>query len=135
MNDKALGAKKTGLERALTAENSRNSAEKLPRPEEIMYISVKNGGGSLISGRIKAYLEQHGAGSGGAILIEERHKDLVNRAIEAIDRAAVSAAKKSPLDLIAYDVWECAQALGEITGRNVTDDVIDMIFSKFCLGK
>lgn len=135
LNEEALCAYKTGLERALTAENSRISAEKLPRPEEIMYISVKNGGAALISGRIKAYLEQHGAGSGGAILIEERHKDLVNRAIEAIDRASVSAAKKSPLDLIAYDVWECAQALGEITGRNVTDDVIDMIFSKFCLGK
>ena len=108
------------------------------KPEEnreVVFISVKQGGAADISDLIAAYLERNGAGSGGAILTGERHKALVDRAIAAIDRATASAKQGQPLDLIAYDVWECANALGEITGRNVTDEVIDTIFSKFCLGK
>lgn len=104
-------------------------------PGEILYISVKNGGAAAISDKIREYLEKHGAGNGGSILTGERHKALIDRAILSIDRAILSAEEKRPLDFIAYDVWDCANALGEITGRNVTDDVVDMIFSKFCLGK
>jgi tRNA modification GTPase len=121
----ALAAYKTRFEAEITPENS----------AETVYISVKQGGAAEITDRIAAYLERHGAGSGGAILTGERHKALVDRAIAAIDRATVSAGEGRPLDFIAYDVWECANALGEITGRNVTDEVIDTIFSKFCLGK
>ena len=122
-----------------SAENGAKNVEILTKacldPEDILYISVKNGGAAAISGKIREYLEKHGAGSGGAILTGERHKALVDRAILSIDRAILSAEEKRPLDFIAYDVWDCANALGEITGRNVTDDVVDMIFSKFCLGK
>ena len=121
----ALAAYKTRFEAEITPENA----------AETVYISVKQGGAAEISDRIAAYLERHGAGSGGAILTGERHKALVDKAIAAIDRATVSAGEGRPLDFIAYDVWECANALGEITGRNVTDEVVDTIFSKFCLGK
>ncbi|MBO5076847.1 MAG: tRNA uridine-5-carboxymethylaminomethyl(34) synthesis GTPase MnmE [Clostridia bacterium] len=121
----ALAAYKTRFEAEISPENA----------AETVYISVKQGGAAEISDRIAAYLERHGAGSGGAILTGERHKALVDRAIAAIDRATVSAGEGRPLDFIAYDVWECANALGEITGRNVTDEVVDTIFSKFCLGK
>jgi tRNA modification GTPase len=121
----ALAAYKTRFEAEVTPENA----------AETVYISVKQGGAAEISDRIAAYLERHGAGSGGAILTGERHKALVDKAIAAIDRATVSAGEGRPLDFIAYDVWECANALGEITGRNVTDEVVDTIFSKFCLGK
>ena len=121
----ALAAYKTRFEAEVTPENA----------AETVYISVKQGGAAEISDRIAAYLERHGAGSGGAILTGERHKALVDKAIAAIDRATVSSGEGRPLDFIAYDVWECANALGEITGRNVTDEVVDTIFSKFCLGK
>lgn len=121
----ALAAYKTRFEAEITPENA----------AETVYISVKQGGAAEISDRIAAYLERHGAGSGGAILTGERHKTLVDKAIAAIDRATISAGEGRPLDFIAYDVWECANALGEITGRNVTDEVVDTIFSKFCLGK
>ena len=111
------------------------NGEKAGKPDEILYISAKNDGAKVISDNISEYLVAHGAGSGGSIITGERHKNLVDRAVAAIERAIGSAAEKRPLDFIAYDVWECAQALGEITGRNVTDEVIDTIFSKFCLGK
>ena len=40
-----------------------------------------------------------------------------------------------PIDIIAINIKESLEKLGEITGKNVTDDVINKIFSKFCLGK
>lgn len=135
LSEEALNERKTRLEDFLKEKSAEIPGNMCDAAGNIMYISVKNGGAAEISGRIKEYLDRHGAGSGGAILTGERHRELVARAIAAIDRAAVSASEKRPLDFIAYDVWECAQALGEITGRNVTDDVVDKIFSKFCLGK
>ena len=112
-----------------------NGGEKAAKPAKIIAVSVKNGGAEQISDVISEYLAEHGAGSGGAIITGERHKNLIDRALTSINRAIASANDKRPLDFIAYDVWECANALGEITGRNVTEEVIDTIFSKFCLGK
>ena len=40
-----------------------------------------------------------------------------------------------PVDLVASDLENAAFALGEITGITVTDEIVDKIFSKFCLGK
>ncbi len=105
------------------------------RIREICLISVKRQGAEEIIRLLREYLEQRGAGCGGAILTGERHKMLTDKAIAAIDRAAGAASSGMPLDIVASDLWECAGALGEITGRNVTEDVVDAIFSKFCLGK
>ena len=135
LSDDALAAYKTGYAEQLAAFDAADPDNGPGNNREIAYISVRQGGAADISDRISAYLERHGAGSGGAILTGERHKALVDKAIAAIDRAAASAKAGRPLDFIAYDVWECANTLGEITGRNVTDEVIDTIFSKFCLGK
>ena len=40
-----------------------------------------------------------------------------------------------PVDLIAVEIKEILEALGEITGDQVSDDIINEIFHKFCLGK
>ena len=46
-----------------------------------------------------------------------------------------SIEEKRPLDCISFDLWQCANTLGEITGQNAGEDVINEIFSRFCLGK
>ena len=98
-------------------------------------ISVKNGGEEQVFEKISGLLESLGDRTAGAVITNERHRNLIDKALSAIERAKASADENRPLDFISYDVWECARAVGEITGENVSDDVIDAIFSKFCLGK
>jgi tRNA modification GTPase len=69
-----------------------------------------------------------------AFLIEERHFQALSRAQEALIRA-IHACAVSPLELVAVDVKEAWDALGEITGETATETIIGEIFAKFCVGK
>jgi tRNA modification GTPase len=64
-----------------------------------------------------------------------RHQDSLRRAAAAL-RAALDALDQGlPLDLASFDVRAAAAALGEITGDNVDDELLDRIFREFCIGK
>lgn len=69
------------------------------------------------------------------VITSERHKNLLDRALNALQKAEESYKMNMPLDCISYDIWECGKFLGEITGESIEDDVMETIFSKFCLGK
>jgi tRNA modification GTPase len=73
--------------------------------------------------------------SGGMILTNLRHKQLVDKAEEVLERGLSQYRSGMPLDCITYDMWQCAGFLGEITGEAVSDEIIDSIFERFCLGK
>ena len=64
-----------------------------------------------------------------------RHVELVRKALEAVDRATASCGGDLPADCVAVDLTEAWQALGEITGDTVDDELISAIFSRFCVGK
>ena len=66
--------------------------------------------------------------------MEERHYDALRRAKNSVQKALL-ACKGESLDLIAIDMKECWDALGEITGETATEKIIEEIFSKFCVGK
>lgn len=69
------------------------------------------------------------------ILTNIRHKNLIDRAILSIDDAMGAYENKMPLDLMTIDITNAADFLGQITGESVKEDVINEIFSRFCLGK
>ena len=69
-----------------------------------------------------------------AFLIEERHYSALLRAKSALE-SAILACETSPLELVAVDVKEAWDALGEITGETATESIIGEIFAKFCVGK
>jgi tRNA modification GTPase len=64
-----------------------------------------------------------------------RHQDALRRARFALDAACAGIAGGTPLDLVSFDVRAAAHALGEITGANVDDELLDRIFRDFCIGK
>ena len=71
----------------------------------------------------------------GTIITNIRHKNLIHKALENIEKAKNSIIENMPIDITAICIKETLESLGEITGNNVSEDIINKIFSKFCLGK
>ena len=69
------------------------------------------------------------------IITNSRHQSLIVKAKQGINNALKSVKDGIPLDMISIDIEEAIQNLGEITGDNVSEEVITGIFAKFCLGK
>ena len=69
------------------------------------------------------------------IITNIRHKNLIDKAIKSVKKAKETLKEEMPLDIIAIFIKDILEDLGNITGEVVTDDIIDEIFSKFCLGK
>lgn len=64
-----------------------------------------------------------------------RHIDACSRALLGVRQAQQSVADDRAGELIAVDLRIAADALGEITGVITTDDILERIFSEFCIGK
>jgi tRNA modification GTPase len=64
-----------------------------------------------------------------------RHKELICKAIENIKKARESLREGMPIDIVTIFIKDILEDLGEITGEEVTEDIINEIFSRFCLGK
>lgn len=73
--------------------------------------------------------------SGGAVVSNLRHRRALDEAKASLEQALRTAESDMPLDLVSTDLKAGADALGSITGETVSEDVIDRIFSEFCIGK
>lgn len=71
----------------------------------------------------------------GFVITNLRHADCLRRASEALGSALEALSAGLTLDCAAQDVKTARKALGEITGDTADNDIIDRIFSRFCLGK
>ena len=69
------------------------------------------------------------------IITNIRHKNLITKAIENIKKTKATIQEKMPLDVIAIFIKDILEDLGKITGETVSEDIINEIFAKFCLGK
>ena len=73
--------------------------------------------------------------SNDVLISNERHKNLIHKASKEIEEAIKTAENDMYIDIISIYITNAMNYLAEITGNNVTDDVINEIFKKFCLGK
>lgn len=64
-----------------------------------------------------------------------RHKELINKAIDKIHETQNTIKNNMPIDIVAIYIKDILETLGSITGEEVSEDIINEIFSKFCLGK
>jgi tRNA modification GTPase len=77
-----------------------------------------------------------GAGPKNSVMItNSRHKEALIRAERHLGEALDALAASMPLDLVTIDIRNVWEALGEITGESLTENLIDKIFMEFCLGK
>lgn len=71
----------------------------------------------------------------GVMLSNARHYEAVTRAHEAITRVQNGLQDNLPGELLSLDLQDCLSALGEVTGQITNAEVLQNIFSKFCIGK
>ena len=64
-----------------------------------------------------------------------RHKEALSGALYSITSAICALRECVPYDIVSIDLTDCASRLGEITGKTVSDEIVDKIFARFCLGK
>lgn len=70
-----------------------------------------------------------------SIITNIRHKEAIVKAKESIKKIVSTIEEEMPIDITAIYFKEALEELNKITGENVTEDIINEIFSKFCLGK
>ena len=70
-----------------------------------------------------------------SIITNIRHKQAIKNAKEAINQAKEVIENMMPVDITAIYFKQAIEEINKITGENVTEDIINEIFSKFCLGK
>lgn len=69
------------------------------------------------------------------VITNVRHKNQIDKAVKSINEAINVAKEKQTEDILAIYIKQTLEDLGEITGDNVSENIINEIFSKFCLGK
>ncbi len=70
-----------------------------------------------------------------AIIPNLRHKQAIEKSLHAVNTAKEGMETAIPFELISMDIREAADLLGEIIGLTIREDVLDRIFSTFCIGK
>ena len=111
--------------------------EQLPL-DGIIRLSAKTGAGTaqLVESVKDLISRDCSSNSSGQVgLGTERQKICAQEALEAVIHGLEVAQEGYTLDAVVQDVEEALAALGEITGEVSTEDILDTVFSKFCLGK
>ena len=103
----------------------------------LLSISASTGAGmgELKNAMLSLALQQGLTAAQSALLANTRHIELVRQSREALQRALDTIEAGMPVDCAIVDIREAWELLGSITGDTVHDDIIEEIFSRFCLGK
>ena len=83
----------------------------------------------------KICLGESGFDTRNVIIPNIRHKQALERSIQASESAVMGIQEGTMFELVAIDIQEAIDSLGEITGVGAREDVLDQIFSRFCIGK
>ena len=112
------------------------ASKKIPALSGQVFVSAKNGGGvkDLVAMAKGLLLKGQETERSQAGLGSERQKRLVESALESL-RHAASLQKGYSLDAAVQDIEDALDFLGELTGRVTADDILDSVFSNFCVGK
>lgn len=121
----------------LKENNLENSEELKKLNKKIIKISAKNGNGiEELYNEIENMFQIKNLETDREIIITNiRHKNQIEYAINNIDEAMNAVKNNLPIDIISISIKQTLEDLGKITGENVSEDIINEIFSKFCLGK
>ena len=114
-----------------------NRRERVKTNKPIIKISAvtKEGIEDLYNEIVKMFNINKIEATNDTVITNVRHKNQIDKAVKSINEAINVAKEKQTEDILAIYIKQTLEDLGEITGDNVSEDIINEIFSKFCLGK
>ncbi len=100
-------------------------------------VSAKTGAGlDLLKEKLAGFVGVHNFSEAeGTVVTNLRHKKALDETISFLDKAGESIIKKESAEFIAFHMQSAMNSLAGITGEVTTEDVLNEIFSKFCIGK
>lgn len=121
----------------LNENNLENDENILNTDKKIIKISAKNRDGleKLYEEIEKMFNIKEIDIDNGELITNIRHKNQISSSLNNINSAIEAIKLNLPIDIISISIKGTLEELGKITGENVTEDIINEIFSKFCLGK
>jgi tRNA modification GTPase len=107
------------------------------RTAAIRKVSSKTGQGlDAIKASIRSSLVRPDLEARESVLVTNaRHLDALRKAQACLERVLGCVTDRAPAELLAAELRAAADALGEITGEITTDEILDVVFSQFCIGK
>lgn len=102
--------------------------------DNILSVSCKTGENINLLKEKLYLLGAKNVNTDGEYITQKRHYYALKESLVALE-SAITAIDYMPLDLVSVDIKECWDKLGEITGTTASDDIINEIFSRFCVGK
>jgi tRNA modification GTPase len=98
---------------------------------------VHNAGMDQLADKINHLFFEEGIESNqnSVMVTNARHIGLLHQASDALNDVQMGIAAGMPVDLVQIDMTRCWDLLGEITGDSYQDELLDQLFSQFCLGK
>lgn len=116
--------------------NIKNLEEKVPNRKIIKTSMIEELGIEELIEEIKDMFYSGKVDMNSDVVITNiRHTNQLEKSLENIDSAIDDIKAEVPLDCIEVDIKDCWNNLGEISGDTVTEDVMDRVFSEFCIGK
>ena len=104
-------------------------------PADQIKLSAKTGEGiDILKDHMIRFVSSRSS-SEGVVITNIRHKKAIDRSIEFINSASKAISEGESAEFIAHHIGMAMDSLGEITGEVTTEDILDEIFSKFCIGK
>jgi tRNA modification GTPase len=101
--------------------------------QRILTSAVTGEGIGELRAEILRYIGDGGAEAG--FLTNVRHQGLIKDSLAALDAAKTAVAGKIPHEMLLLDLYGALRPLDAITGATTTDDILNLIFSTFCIGK
>jgi len=118
------------------AEPLEGMADPFPDLPGVKISALYNQGMEALKNTIfKAVTDQRGPADLPAIVPNIRHKIAIERAVAAAKEGSEGFRTRRPVELVAIDLKEALDCLGEIIGVTTAEDILDQIFSRFCIGK
>ncbi|MBU4539253.1 MAG: tRNA uridine-5-carboxymethylaminomethyl(34) synthesis GTPase MnmE [Weeksellaceae bacterium] len=88
-----------------------------------------------LKNELSSYVEQLKTAENNVVITNQRHYEALQKSLDSVKRVEDAVTSKISTELLAYELRNALEYLGEISGEFTNDEVLGNIFSKFCIGK